>query len=166
MKRILIALVLALGVLGAPSGGSHARDLTGRLGLGGHVDSGPLGPALSAKYWVSDLGLQALFAFSARHSTEDAPGVVELRPGARLLYAMTRARATNLYTGVGVSSVFRKSKVDGGQAVYLDLVLGAEHFFGERLSIAGQVTVSIELGKDPTRSMDSAAWGGSFHYYF
>ena len=60
----------------------------------------------------------------------------------------------------------RTSAVDGGNVAYFELVLGAEHFFGERLSVAGHVTLSVELGKSPERGMDSGSWGGSFHYYF
>ena len=79
---------------------------------------------------------------------------------------MTRARLTNLYAGAGLSTVLRTSAVDGGNVAYFELVLGAEHFFGERLSVAGHVTLSVELGKSPERGMDSGSWGGSFHYYF
>jgi len=170
MTRRLLALTFVLSLLGADAE-VRARDLSGRLGLGGHVDGDPFAqspsfkPALSLKYWVSDFGLQALFSMVVQTSTEDVPGLLELRPAARVLYAMTRARATNLYVGAGLSSVFR-SDVDDDNEAYLDLVLGAEHFFGERLSVAGHVTVSVELGSSSDRDVGSSAWGGSFHYYF
>jgi len=160
------AAVLAVVIATALAPRSQARDLRGHLGLGGHVDGGPIGAALSLEYWVSDLGLQGLLGAATKVSTATEAGYIEYRPALRVLYAMTRARLTNLCAGVGLASVLRQSKEQGGNAAFFQVILGAQHFLGEAFSVAGEVAASIELGRSPTRGLLSGVWGASFHFYF
>lgn len=183
MQRLIAAV--ALTVLLVASKPAEARDLSGNLGLGANLDSS-LVRGLSLKYWVSDLGLQGLFAFDAIHSDAQTPGRLVFRPGVRVLYAMTRTRLTNLYVGGGVSTEFGRGarlipapeaapgqvqgeptiqKIDAA-ILYLDVVVGAEIFLGDHFAVSGNVTFSSLLGGVSDQDFVSAAWGAGFHWYF
>lgn len=144
---------------------SQARDLSGHLGLGGQLDS-VHGAAFSVKYWVSELGLQALFGLDTVKSTETEVGFLEYRPAIRVLYAMTRSRRTNLYGLVGLSAQLRRSSVDSGNLAFFDAGIGAEYFISDELGLAAHTTLSVELGASPDRIVSTAAFGASFHFYF
>jgi len=180
-------LVRSVGVacaLACAAPPATARDMSGHLGVGGNVDSGPLGSGLSLRYWVSNLGLEVLFGFEAHHSTndpalsaEDNAGYLEYRPAGRVLYNMTRTRHAHLYVGAGLAAVVRKSAFQGGPVAYVDAILGTELFFSDppakdqpyelTFSVSGQMILSFELsGGDPQRVLDTAGWGAAFHLYF
>lgn len=140
--------------------------MDGRLGLGGHLDSGILGQTLSIKYWVSDLGLQGLFGFSTIKSTATEAGAREYRVGLRMLYALTRTRLTNLNVGVGLSTFVRDSDFDGRNPLMLDVLVSPEIHLGEHFAVSGQVSFSVELGSSPLGFVQAAEFGAGFHYYF
>jgi len=144
---------------------AQGRDLSGHLGLGGQLDSAH-GAALSVKYWVSELGLQALFGLDTEHSTDSEVGYIEYRPAVRVLYAMTRTQRTNLYGLVGLSTRLRRSAVDDGNLAFFDAGLGAEYFISDELGLAAHTTLSVELGASPDRTLSTASFGASFHFYF
>ncbi len=181
-------LIFALAVVFIGSSAA-ARDVSGRLGIGGNYESGPLGAGLSVKYWVSDLGLHGFFGLDAIHSgdSEEEPGRLVFKPGVRVLYSMTRTRMANVFVGAGFSGTFGRGKLvvppaEPFDAVgnanpsnivafegdnFIDAVIGIEMFFGERFAVAGTVTLAFEIGDvgNATRSLASGAWGVSFHWY-
>lgn len=162
MARWLAVLIFC--VVGASR--VDARPMEGRLGIGGQLDSGILGQTLSLKYWVSELGLQALFGFSSIKSTPEEAGAREYRFGLRMFYALTRTRLTNLNVGVGLSSFVRDSTFEGRNPFMLDLLLAPEFHLSDHFAVAGQVSLSVELGADPLAFLQQAEFGLSFHYYF
>ena len=164
MARIVRAVAATLVV--AMTCGAHARPMEGRLGIGGQTESGLLGSTLSLRYWVSDLGLQALAGFAAQNSTTTEVGFREYRIGVRLLYSITRTRLTNLVAGVGFATFIRDSKEESENPLFLDLIAAPEFFIGDNFAVLAQVSFSIELADSPRRSIGSAAWGAGFHYYF
>lgn len=150
MPRLAPALI----VFALSSAPVAARDISGHLGIGGNVDTGPLGSGLSLRYWVSNLGLEVDFGFTAHHSTDDPAltnaenaGYVEYRPAGRVLYAMTRTRLANLYVGAGLSALIRKSKEQGDPVAYFDAMHGA------------QEAVLNSAAADPRRRQDVAGPG-------
>jgi hypothetical protein len=140
--------------------------MSGRLGLGGHFEFGPVLRALSVKYWVSDLGLQALFSMDTRHSTADEDGYLIVRPEIRLVYAMTRTHATNFLFLAGLASTFERRAGGGGNRGFLNVGVGVEHFLGDRFAVGSEAALIIELNDEPLRIVTSTAWGFSFHLYF
>lgn len=160
-----LAVALALGAADASTG--HARDMTGRLGLGAQLDLAPLGPTVSVRYWVSHLGLQGLFGMAAVKSKPGEHGFVEWRPGGRVLYALTRTRLTNLFVGGGLSALLRTSKDRGGEWVYFDTVLGLEYHVSDALGLSGQLTFAYNIST-PEKGLlaHDLALGGAFHFYF
>lgn len=165
MARLWLIGVLSMLSLtfGRPA---HARPMDGRLGLGGHIDSGILGQTLSVKYWVSDLGLQGLFGFSTIKSTATEPGAREYRGGLRILYALTRTRLTNLNVGVGLSTFVRDSSFEGQNPFMLDVIVSPEFHLGDHFAVSCQVSFSIEIGATPFGFIQAADFGAGFHYYF
>lgn len=187
MKKLALALATLAPL--ALAGSAQAKDLKGRFGLGGQVDSGLAG-GLSLKYWISDLGLQAVigFAFDAGKDPDgeagplDATSLTDFRIGIRALYNFARANDTNMYGGAGVS--LSTGDVSGGHAdmglgVQINLLLGVEHFFTDYFSVAGHVGLDIDLPRDEDTSnstsddssaltidLNSISWGTSFHFYF
>lgn len=183
MQRLITAVALTVALVAGER--ADARDLSGNLGLGANLDS-TLASGLSLKYWVSDLGLQGLFAFDAIHSDAETPGRLVFRPGVRVLYAMTRTRLTNLYVGGGVSAELGRgarlvpapepaageepaaptiAKIETA-ILYLDVVVGAEIFLGDHFAVSANVTFSSLLSGVSDQDFVSAAWGAGFHYYF
>jgi hypothetical protein len=161
MRFLSVAILCAL-----LSSSAVARPMDGRIGLGGQLDSGILGQTLSLKYWVSDLGLQALFGFSTIKSTADEAGAREYRFGLRMLYALTRTRLTNLNVGAGLSTFVRDSNFEGKNPFMLDVLLAPEFHLGDHFAVGGQVSLSVELGASPLAFLQQAEFGLSFHYYF
>ena len=184
MKKLALALATLAPL--ALAGSAQAKDLKGRFGLGGQVDSGLAG-GLSMKYWISDLGLQAIvgFAFDAGvdpAGDADAVSSTDFRVAIRALYNFARANDTNMYGGAGVS--LSTGDMVGGHAdmalgVQIDLLLGVEHFFTDYFSVAGHVGLGIKLPRDEdtsnsddtdvqplTVNLNSISWGTSFHFYF
>jgi hypothetical protein len=159
--RILAALMVV-----AMTQVAHARPMEGRLGIGGQTESGLLGSTLSLRYWVSDLGLQALAGFAAKNSTATEVGFREYRIGVRLLYSITRTRLTNLVAGVGFATFIRDSKEESENPLFLDIIAAPEFFLGDNFAVSAHVSFSIEFASSPRRSIGSAAWGAGFHYYF
>ncbi len=182
MHRLILALATCLAL--ASGQRAEARDLSGLLGLGGYFDAALAG-GLSLKYWVSDLGLQGLFAFDSVHSNAETPGRLVFRPAVRVLYAMTRSRLTNLYIGVGVATELGRgarlvpapepelgeeqaapTRVKVESIAFLDVLLGAEFFVSDTFAVSGNVTFSSLLGSHPDQKLISASWGAAFHWYF
>jgi len=163
--RALLTVFLAMLVVALTRSG-YARPMEGRLGIGGQTESGLLGQTLSLRYWVSDLGLQALAGFAAKSSTPTEVGFREYRIGVRLLYSITRTRLTNLVAGVGIATFIRDSKEESENPLFLDLFVSPELFLGDNFAVSAQVSFSIEFASSPRRSIGSAAWGAGFHYYF
>lgn len=166
MNKTAIALctlpALALG------GTALAKDMKGRFGLGGEADGTAGG--LSMKYWVSDLGLQAMFNLQHQSFADpdgsgplDAPdGQTGLGLSLRLLYNFARANDTNMYVGAGITL-----GVIDADKTQIDVVLGVEHFFTDYFSVAGHVGMYIDV-TDETQVLVGvpATWGTSFHFYF
>lgn len=165
MSRLSCAVMMTLALL-VSSPPSWSRPMEGRLGLGGQLDSGILGQTLSVKYWVSELGLQALFGFSTVKSTATEAGAREYRVGLRMLYALTRTRLTNLNVGVGLSTFVRDSSFEGRNPLMLDVIVSPEIHLGEHFAVSGQVSFSVELASTPLGFVQAAQFGAGFHYYF
>lgn len=168
MSRVIVIIACLIMTPAA-----SARDMTGRLGIGGQLVIKPSSgepelssSALSVKYWVSELGLQALFAVETQHSGEGVTGYLEWRPGIRLLYAMTRARLTNFVFGAGISSTLRRSDDDGGNRGYFDAMFGVEHFLATTFAVGGEISLAVELNERPEVLTPVLGWSASFHYYF
>lgn len=157
---VLVLVVLSLGPV------ASARPMDGRLGLGGEVGTGPLGETLSVKYWVSDLGMQALFGFNAVPTTSDSVGAREYRFAARMLYALTRTRLTNLNVGVGLSMFIRDSDFEAQNPLWLELLMAPEFHLNDNFAVSAHLGLSIELGSDPSYATHSAGFGAGFHFYF
>lgn len=145
-----------------------SKNLTGRFGVGGQLGNvGGVPGAISLKYWISDLGIQALLGFDHTGDPDDAGPAEDqtaLGLGVRLLYNFARANDTNMYAGGGVSL----GVIDADQ-VNIDFVLGIEHFFTDYFSVAGHVGLGIGVAGDTKSSIElgnTAFWGSSFHFYF
>lgn len=142
--------------------------MKGRFGVGGQLKNlGGVPGGLSLKYWISDLGIQALFGLGIRGDNSDTEGIDEgstgLGLGLRILYNFARANDTNMYAGAGV----RLGLIDADSTV-IDVTLGVEHFFTNFFSVAGHVGLGIDVGGDAV-NVDfgtTSTWGTSFHFYF
>ena len=153
----LLALLLLTPLSSPPA---RARDLSGHLGLGAQVDT-THGGALSAKYWVSDFGLQGLFALDYASDTGTA-----YRPAVRILYAMTRTRRTNLSVFAGLSTRLGKNLEGVDNTAFFDLGLDTEFFLNDVFAVSARVTLAFELGGLQTRIVEPATFASGFHYYF
>lgn len=165
MGRLSRAVLMMLLLLVA-SPLVRARPMDGRLGLGGEVGTGPLGETLSVKYWVSDLGLQALFGFKAVPTTSTSIGAREYRFAARMLYALTRTRLTNLNVGVGLTMFIRDSDFEAQNPLWLELLMAPEFHLNDNFAVSAHLGLSIELGNEPSYATHSAGLGAGFHFYF
>jgi len=172
-----LAALLAVTALSAPRA-VRAADLTDTFGIGGELGSNLLGgasgvidSALSFKYWVSDLGFQALTSLTAEHIPADAEAgtkastPVTLQLAIRALYNITRTESTHLFLGAGVS--LRVVVGGSGDKQAIDLLLGVEHFFTRYFAVSGQVGAHIGLGSNLDLVIGRVtAWGTAFHFYF
>lgn len=170
MKKLAIALGTALPL--AMSGSAMAKDMKGRFGAGLQLeDLGGVPGALSLKYWVSDLGLQAMLGLEIDGDNSDTPDPVDESAtkfglGLRILYNFARANDTNMYGGAGI----RLGLIDA-DATIIDLVLGIEHFFTDYFSVGGEVGLAIDVGGSATNitlgpGTGAPWWGTSAHFYF
>lgn len=161
MKKTALALATVAPL--AFAGAAHAKDMKGRFGAGGQIDtSGNAG--LSLKYWISDLGLQGIFGFGMIGESADGAGddLTALNMSLRVLYNIARANDTNMYAGAGVSL----GLIDA-DATLLDVILGVEHFFTDHFSVAGHVGLHVDLGDRFALDLgNTASWGTAFHFYF
>jgi len=172
MNKLALVLGLAVPSLAfaqetpAPAAG---KDLTGRFGVGGQLESiGGVAGGVSLKYWISaDLGLQVLGAMD-KFPDPDGMGPLdsgtELGLGLRALFNIARQGDTNLYGGAGLSL----GLIDADQ-VDVDLLLGVEHFFTDYFSVAGHVGIQAGLAgnsKEEISIGNVGSWGTSFHFYF
>lgn len=161
MKKTALALATVAPL--AFAGAAHAKDMKGRFGAGGQIDSGGAA-GLSLKYWISDLGLQGIFGFSTVGEFPDGAGndATALGLGLRVLYNIARANDTNMYAGAGVTL----GLIDADQT-QVDVILGVEHFFTDHFSVAGHVGLHVDLGDQFKLSLgNTAGWGTAFHFYF
>jgi len=172
-----LASLLALTALSAPRPAA-AADLTNTFGIGGELgsdllggDSGIIESALSFKYWVSDLGFQALTSLTAKHVSADpdagteASTPVNLQFAIRALYNITRTDSTHLFLGAGVS--LRVVFGGSGDKQAIDMLIGVEHFFSRYFSVSGQVGAHIGLAQDLDLVIGRVtSWGTGFHFYF
>lgn len=161
MKKYALALATVAPL--ALAGTANAKDMKGRFGAGGQLDSGGA-EGLSLKYWISDLGLQGIFGLKIRGEFPEGAdnGATELGLGLRILYNIARANDTNMYAGAGVTL----GLIDA-EKTQIDVILGVEHFFTDFFSVAGHVGLHIGLDDPFTLSLgDTAGWGSSFHFYF
>lgn len=175
MKKTATVLALAATLPLAASTTAQAKDLTGRFGLGGQLDAGTGLGGLSARYWISDLGFQAILGLGFKGEGDNGapPSAFDLGLGVRVLYNFARANDTNMFVGGGVSL----GLIDA-DATYVDLLLGVEHFFTNHFSVSGQVGLHVDVGSDrfginlgsaPGSSIGGntvASWGTAFHFYF
>jgi len=144
--------------------------MKGRFGLGGQADTGATS-GLSLKYWVSDLGFQALFGFNmvGESSADAKDNTSEFDIALRLLFNFARANDTNMYVGAGVNlGVFGggDNAPERDARVAIDILLGVEHYFTDFFSVAGHVGIGINTGDPFTMGLGSSSWGSSFHFYF
>lgn len=168
MKKLALALAMVAPLALADT--AAAKDMKGRFGVGGQLDTGDTA-GLSLKYWVSDLGFQALFGFSmvgeSGDGTEDNTSEFDI--ALRILYNFARANDTNMYVGAGVNlGIFSGGDAvpDRDARVAIDVLLGIEHFFTDFFSVAGTVGLNINTGDPFSMSLGSSQWGGGFHFYF
>lgn len=166
MKKLALALATVAPM--ALAGTASAKDMKGRFGVGGQLENlGGVPGGLSLKYWISDLGIQALLGLDIKGDNDDTQNIDEgstgLGLGLRILYNFARANDTNMYAGVGA----RLGLIDA-DAVIVDLTLGVEHFFTDYFSVAGHVGLGIDVGGDAVNVSlgDVTTWGTSFHFYF
>lgn len=165
MKKLLLAMGVVLPM--ALAGTASAKDMKGRFGAGGQAaDLGGVGGGLSLKYWVSDLGLQALIGLEIQGDPDgDGPGEGQtgLGLGLRVVYNIARANDTNMYALAGA----RFGLIDA-DAVIIDVGLGVEHFFTDYFSVAGEIGLGFDVGGDVTNISlgDVLPWGFAFHFYF
>jgi hypothetical protein len=171
MKKTALALA-TLAPLALASTTAQAKDMKGRFGIGGQLETLGYGGGLSVpgglslKYWIADFGIQAMIGMDVRGDNGDTDadeGATGLGLGLRLLYNFARANDTNLYAGAGV----RLGVIDLDSTV-IDLVLGVEHFFTDFFSVAGHVGLGIDVGGDAVNISlgNVGTWGTSFHFYF
>lgn len=165
MKKLALALAMTAPL--AFAGTASAKDMKGRFGVGGQLeDLGGVPGGLSLKYWISDLGIQALFGLGIQGDPDDdgpAKSSTQLGLGLRVLYNFARANDTNMYAGAGV----RLGLIDADSTI-IDLTLGVEHFFTDFFSVAGHVGLGIDVGGDAVNVNlgPTSIWGTSFHFYF
>lgn len=166
MKKLALALATVAPM--ALAGTASAKDMKGRFGIGGQLENlGGVPGGLSLKYWINDLGIQALFGLHIAGDNSDTDNVdegsTELGLGLRILYNFARANDTNLYAGAGV----RLGLIDADSTI-IDVGLGIEHFFTDYFSVAGHVGLGIDVGGDvlDVSLGNTATWGTSFHFYF
>jgi hypothetical protein len=169
------ALALAtLAPLALASTNAQAKDMKGRFGIGGQLETLAYGGdpgtpgvpgGLSLKYWIADFGIQAMLGLAANGDNGDTDAdesATALGLGLRLLYNFARANDTNLYAGAGV----RLGLIDA-DSTNIDLLLGVEHFFTDFFSVAGHVGLGIEIGDATNITLGNVGtWGTSFHFYF
>ncbi|MFO0744883.1 MAG: hypothetical protein U1F43_04295 [Myxococcota bacterium] len=168
MKKLALVLGTALP-LAATTGTAMAKDMKGRFGAGVHLaDLGGVPGSLSLKYWVSDLGIQALLGLSIKGDDGDTPGdesSTGFGLGLRLLFNFARANDTNMYGGAGV----RLGLIDA-DATIIDLVLGIEHFFTDYFSVGVETGLAFDVGGSATNitlgPSTAPLWGASAHFYF
>lgn len=165
MKKLALALATIAPLAMAST--ASAKDMKGRFGVGGQVeDLGGVPGGLSLKYWIADIGIQALLGLDIQ-GDPDGDGPVksrtELGLGLRVLYNIARANDTNMYAGLGV----RLGVIDA-DSTNIDLLLGVEHFFTDFFSVAGHVGLGFDVGGDAVNISlgNTATWGTSFHFYF
>jgi hypothetical protein len=163
--RCLAAYAL-LGLTVAAPDTAAALDMTGRLGIGGDLDRGILGESIALRYWVSNLGLEALAGLTlAESESVDAPRV-DVRLGGRVLYALTRTREVNLLVSVGLTTAITNRREGTDNPLYLDLGLGPEVHLDDHFAVSGRVGLAVEVSGSPTRTLTSGSWGAGFHFYF
>lgn len=159
MKKFAIALATLAPLALAST--AQAKDISGRFGIGGNIDSQTHGSGISAKYWFNEaIGFQLTLGGQTNVGIEDEFG---LDLGARVLFTIARANDTNLYGGVGVVL-----GLVGYDSTVIDARLGAEHFFSNHFSVSGHVGLGIGVG-DGDRDFtlgNNMGWGGAFHFYF
>jgi hypothetical protein len=169
MKKLALALATVAPL--ALAGTASAKDMKGRFGVGGQLDTGNT-DGLSLKYWVSDLGFQGILGFKmeGESGTDTKDNTSEFDLTLRLLYNIARANDTNLYAGAGVSLALYgggDAVPDRDAGVFVDVVLGVEHFFTDYFSVAGQVGLHINTGERFSLNIgDTQSWGTAFHFYF
>lgn len=168
MKKLALALAMIAPL--AFAGTASAKDMKGRFGVGGQLENlGGVPGGLSLKYWLSDLGFQAMFGLSMA-GDPDGDGPVEsatsLGLGLRVLYNFARANDTNMYVGAGVGLGLIDAPDESN--LNIDVVLGIEHFFTDYFSVAGHVGLQIDVAGDQTNVLLASltTWGTSFHFYF
>ena len=175
MKKTATVLALAATLPLVASSAAQAKDLTGRFGIGGQHDAGTGLSGISARYWINDLGLQAILglAFRGEGDGGQPESAFDLGLGVRALYNFARANDTNMFVGAGVSL-----GVIDADAFYVDLLIGVEHFFTNHFSVSGQVGLHFDVGSDrfglnlgsaPGTGIGGntvASWGTAFHFYF
>jgi len=164
MKKLALALATIAPL--AMAGTASAKDMKGRFGAGGQLENlGGVPGGLSLKYWIADLGIQALLGLEIKGDQDGGPdeSTTGFGLGLRILYNIARANDTNMYAGAGV----RLGLIDADSTV-IDLVLGVEHFFTDFFSVAGHVGLGIDVGGDATNVSlgNVGTWGTSFHFYF
>ncbi|MBL8784124.1 MAG: hypothetical protein JNJ59_04400 [Deltaproteobacteria bacterium] len=169
MKKLALALATVAPL--ALAGTASAKDMKGRFGVGGQLDTnGAAG--LSLKYWVSDLGFQGILGYQmvGESGTDTKDNTSEFDVTLRLLYNIARANDTNLYAGAGVTLGLYgggDNVPDRDASVFVDLVLGVEHYFTDYFSVAGQVGLHIDTGDQFRLAIGNvSSWGTAFHFYF
>ena len=98
MKKLALALATVAPMTLA--GTASAKDMKGRFGVGGQLENlGGVPGGLSLKYWISDLGIQALLGLDIKGDNDDTQiideGATGLGLGLRILYSFARANDTN-----------------------------------------------------------------------
>jgi opacity protein-like surface antigen len=160
MKKTLSAIALAATLPLAATTTASAKDVSGKFGVGGQLDSG-IADGLNFRYWINDFGLQGTLAMMFMDGEPESQ--FQLGLSVRALYNFARANDTNLYVGAGLSL----GLIDADQT-FVDLILGVEHFFTDHFSVGGQVGAHFDVGSDNFGFSlgNNASWGTAFHFYF
>ncbi len=167
-RFLAVTVILAALLVAAPA---TAKDLNGRFGVGaGTTLQG--NPGLSFKYFVGHLGVNLMTSYT-RLSTEQVVGeqtgdhVQQEYGGAlRVLFNAARAKDTNLYLGAGFDFASISDKQATGdetswKEIGFELVMGAEHFFGNHFALYFETGAPIRLASDDAGSAIGRISGGN-----
>jgi len=158
-RHHLTAAILATLLVLSPAAAA-AKDMSGRLGLGGEVSSVS---GLSMKYWLSNVGFQAVVGIGITKPEEDVRWDFGLT--LRGLFNLSRTEHTHLFVGGGLQ--LQAVIGGGGDSQHVELLLGVEHFFSNYFAISGHLGVRIGLSGPTEVSLGQLpSWGATFHYYF
>ena len=111
MKKL--ATVLTVVTLLAVSQQARAKDVSGRIGIGGKAGlSSDAVAGLNAIYWLGDLGLEGIFGLTYQ-KPDGGDGAALLRMAFAAIFNLLKAERTNL--GIGGRFSLSVGKFDGGE---------------------------------------------------
>jgi hypothetical protein len=165
-RPVLLAVpLLAASVFAALPGTAHAKDLSGKFGLGFNNQLGG-GPALAVRYGIPtgddtpfNLIVEGHSGFSAYDGTAGA-----FSAGGRLLFSTVVEDNMNFYVGAGAGYVMQ----DGVEVVRLQPLASIDLFlFGlDNLGLTTAFGFDIDVGGDTTGIATTTAALAGVTYWF